>query len=156
MAVNNDPGEPHTRPRARRWCFTYQIPTCPLGQLLLSDDTIRDEMTADCGDNLRYCIMQHEVSPTTGRHHMQGYLCLMKQTRFLTVKAMCLQGAHWEAARGSLKQNIDYCSKEESRAPNAVPIEVTGCFYNGKNPVRPILKIIWYLDWDEAPTGEAQ
>ncbi len=148
---------PHTRQRGRRWCFTYQIPVCPLGvTLLLSDDTIRDEVTADVGGNLVYCIMQREVSPTTGRHHMQGYLCFNKQLRFRTVKDMCLDGAHWEIARGSLKQNIDYCSKEESRAPNAVPIEVTGCFYNGKNPVRPILKIIWYLDWDEAPTGEAQ
>ncbi len=130
MAVNN---VPHTRQRGRRWCFTYQIPVCPLGvTLLLSDDTIRDEVTADGGDNLAYCIMQREVSPTTGRHHMQGYMCFKTKMRFTAVKALCLQGAHWEVARGNLKQNVDYCSKEESRAPNAVTIEVSDGVLEGR------------------------
>lgn len=60
----------------------------------------------------RYYIMGFEVAPETGTQHIQGYLYCANAISFNTVRAWFLGKAHIEKARGSIKQNYDYCSKD--------------------------------------------
>jgi len=95
---------------ARRFCFTifdvdhfYQF---------------FDPATAD----LRFIVFQTEVSPTTGARHVQGYIELNGPQRMTGVKRILgEQGAHVERAQGSADQNIEYCTKEESRELGSEP-----------------------------------
>jgi len=51
-----------------------------------------------------------------GTLHYQGYLELRNPCKLAGVKEIqCLQGAHFEPRRGSKRQAIKYCSKEETR-----------------------------------------
>lgn len=74
-----------------------------------------------------YCVYlcyQPEIAPTTGTKHLQGYLCLIsprtlrgvKQTVFGTER---MRGVHLEIARGTKDECRNYCSKDESRDPEA-------------------------------------
>lgn len=65
-------------------------------------------------DFVRFVILQLEEAPTTGRWHVQGYVEAKKPQRFRSRFERDFH-AHWENARGSKQQNIDYCSKAESR-----------------------------------------
>lgn len=72
-----------------------------------------------------YCCVQLEVAPTTLRRHCQGYIHFPKSGRRLpAVQRMFLavlgvHGAHFEAAKGSPKQNREYCSKPDSAVPGS-------------------------------------
>lgn len=70
----------------------------------------------DTWDRCKYCVWQLERAPDTGRLHFQGFL-QWEHARSLqcTKRNMGLQSVHLEIARGSAKQNRDYCTKEESR-----------------------------------------
>lgn len=57
---------------------------------------------------------QVERAPTTGQLHLQGFIVLKKKGTFNAVKAL-FPGAHIERARGTQQQNIDYCSKSETK-----------------------------------------
>lgn len=61
---------------------------------------------------VRYIIYGREVCPTTGRRHLQGYLNLVKPTKFNTVKAYVGESAHLEVAGGSDADSRRYCSKD--------------------------------------------
>lgn len=69
----------------------------------------------------RYGMCQLEQCPTTHRFHLQGFLVLPRAQRLSFVKGIHAT-AHWEAAKGSLAQNEDYCSKETSRVPGTIPV----------------------------------
>jgi len=60
--------------------------------------------------DLDYCIIGKEVS-STGTPHLQGYIEFTTAKRFSALKKICSR-SHWEAAKGTRKQNIAYCSKE--------------------------------------------
>lgn len=61
-----------------------------------------------------YLIYQYEQAPETGMVHLQGYLYFKNKVTFKKLKDD-LPTAHLEFARGSATNNIDYCSKIESR-----------------------------------------
>jgi len=63
---------------------------------------------------------QDEICPTTQRPHRQGYLRLQQQQRFAWLRKT-LPGIRVEIAR-NWDALIQYCKKEETRAPGAVPI----------------------------------
>jgi len=77
---------------------------------------------------IRYLIYQHELAPTTGHEHLQGYAELFKPMGPIGfIKALGLEkGDVWVGKRkGTAQQARDYCLKDEakSRKPGTVPIE---------------------------------
>lgn len=63
-------------------------------------------------DHVRYVIGQLEECPTTGKLHIQCYVELDSPRKFQYFKS---GASHWEKAKGSPAQCIEYCSKEETR-----------------------------------------
>lgn len=83
-----------SRTGSKRWCFT----------------SYKDEFAFD-SVSMQYLIVGKEVCPTTGRRHLQGFVCFKKRTALSKLKK--LDGAaHFESARGSVTDNQNYCSKE--------------------------------------------
>lgn len=62
---------------------------------------------------MKFLIYQLEKGES-GTPHLQGYLQLL-QPGNLDQMRLLIPGAHWEACKGSPKQNIAYCSKPEGR-----------------------------------------
>jgi len=117
--------------RARMWCFT----------LFGADDDGDEQLsrvlwlaaTQDAPPlywkerkSFKYMKYQVERAPDTGRLHIQGFVCLTQPMRMAEMKRHYSGTAHWEVSRGSLKENEDYCGKEESR--------VNGPFEAGTRP----------------------
>ncbi len=94
--------------RLRNVCFTLNNPTAPV---LFNEE------------KMDYLIMQLEVGEE-GTTHIQGYCELKTQQRLNAVKAL-LGGptVHIEARRGTQQQAIDYCKKDDTRAPGSEPKE---------------------------------
>lgn len=82
------------RGMAKRWCFTS------------FEDTIKFNE-----EKIVYFIFGRESCPTTGKKHLQGYVVFKTQQRLSAVKKIDGR-AHWEKARGSVADNIKYCSKD--------------------------------------------
>lgn len=67
-------------------------------------------------DYVRGSVFQPEKCPSTGRIHLQGYVEFNKKITTKKFKEdLNDNGIHLERRRGSKKQAIDYCTKEESR-----------------------------------------
>lgn len=60
--------------------------------------------------DLLYGIVGKEVAPTTGTHHLQGYVQFVSRRRIGSIRSL-LRGAHVEVARGDVDANYTYCSK---------------------------------------------
>lgn len=90
-----------------------------------------------------YMIYQVEQCPDTGRHHIQAYLELKKQTPFQQVKAMFSPAqVHLEGRKAKTPgPAIKYCSKEETR--------VTGPFEFGQRPDENAAANAPKIDWVE-------
>lgn len=97
-----------------RWSFTY-------------NNALPGQTIENLDGSVSYMIYQHELAPETGTRHIQGYVRFANRKRFQSVLAWLAArgcgGAHIEAASGNEKQNHDYCSKLESRAPGGDPVE---------------------------------
>ncbi len=61
---------------------------------------------------ITYLCYGLERASTTGTPHIQGYLQLPKKLRLNGLKAMLPGSPHLELAKGTLQQNITYCSKD--------------------------------------------
>lgn len=87
------------------WCFTVQEAQIPLFEVPVDHEAFS------------YCVYQKEQCPQTGRLHLQGYLVLKTQTRFLQVKAMFSPcQLHLESRKARThKPARDYCMKEDTR-----------------------------------------
>lgn len=85
--------------QSRRWCFT-------LNNYTSYDET--DFQSVDCV----YMIYGKEHCPTTGTPHLQGYIVFSTNKRLASMKKLH-PTAHWETAKGTTQQNIDYCSKSD-------------------------------------------
>jgi len=88
-----------TTQTGKRWCFTLNNPT----ELIAFDE-----------DRMEYLIFQKERGER-GTVHYQGFVILKKQSRMSALKKLISKQAHFEVARGSVEQNIAYCSKEDTR-----------------------------------------
>ena len=92
---------------ARRYCFTKF-------KDLLDDDALRSIFDAE--DLMKFMICQLEISPTTGKEHLQGYLELTDPRKPTYIKTLFDDNSiHIEYCKGSADENIEYCSKDESR-----------------------------------------
>lgn len=90
--------------KQRRWTFT------------LHDSEIAWKPTLNVQTGCKYFICQLERAPNTGQIHWQGFLICHAPQRMAAIKKMLgSQQVHLEVARGTSKQNYDYCTKEESR-----------------------------------------
>lgn len=96
--------------RSRRWCFTHNNP--------------EDVQLPRNWEHVRYVYWQHE-SGTSGTPHLQGFVVWTQAKKLSQVKIQDPR-AHWEVTEGNLKQNEEYCSKEEGR--------LAGPWYHGLRP----------------------
>jgi len=81
--------------RNRNFCFTYN--NYPNTELI-------DEV------NCKYVAYSHEVAPTTGTPHLQGWISF-ENPKSLNAVINLLPGCHIESMRGSIAENDAYCSK---------------------------------------------
>lgn len=96
----------------RRFCFTY----------MLEPEELFIFRGAENAYVRRY-VYQFEVTPTTGRDHVQGYCELLQPRRKDWIKLHLLShGAHIEKSRGSAKDNYVYCTKDASRMVDTEPV----------------------------------
>lgn len=64
----------------------------------------------------RFMVAGLETAPTTGMRHVQGFICFATAMRMTSVKNVLGDtSAHLEAARGTVEQNVEYCTKEGNR-----------------------------------------
>jgi len=87
--------------RAKYWCFTsFNMAAMPHWD----------------AEHMQYLVFQKEKCPKTGKLHFQGYVQFIKRVRMSRAKILLKQPtAHMEVAKGSAQENIDYCTKEDSR-----------------------------------------
>lgn len=77
-------------------------------------------------DGDKYLHYQHERGPS-GTNHLQGFIIFKRPTTYVNARQR-FPGAHIEPARGTIEQNIAYCSKEDSR--------IDGPFCYGELPTK--------------------
>lgn len=84
---------------AKHWCFTWNN----------YDDSSISSIVSICEQKqIKYCIGK-EVAPTTGTPHLQGFITGEKKFRPSSLNLP--KGIHWEACKGSIEQNYQYCTK---------------------------------------------
>ena len=62
-------------------------------------------------EKMEYMCYGRETCPETHRIHFQGFISFKIRQRFSGVKKM-VPGAHTERCKGSVEENISYCSKD--------------------------------------------
>lgn len=107
--------------RAKNWTFTIHL-TDPLPAVAPGEDEQSALLPGWPWTGLRFGVYQPEICPTSGRWHLQGYAQFESTKRLSQLKAID-PTAHWEVARGSVDQNFEYCTKQESRAPGYSPVQ---------------------------------
>lgn len=86
-----------SKERNRNFCFTLNNYT---------DEDISKLKSLECD----YLIVGKEIA-STGTKHLQGFI-RFKNARFISATIKLIAGWHVEIARGSIEDNIKYCSKE--------------------------------------------
>lgn len=102
----------------KNYCFTVHYDELP-------------ELPTSLPDGCVYIVFQRECCPSTKRQHLQGYVQLSSKLRFKQAKQYIAGlfpssrqlSPYIAVARGNPKQNRDYCTKSESRAPDTDPVE---------------------------------
>lgn len=99
-----------TAPESRRvnYCFTYNNYT-PDGE---------EKLKSWLAENTKYSVYGHEIAPTTGTPHLQGYLSLKTKSGMTTTAlqkkfqslGISLTLLH---AKGNAEQNLAYCTKAD-------------------------------------------
>ncbi len=84
----------------RRWCFTDN--KCLNWRVLYKE---HEEL-------LKFMGFAEEKAPSTGQQHVQGFLGLSQLKRLGGLKKLFGKEVHWEPMKGSIQQNVEYCSKE--------------------------------------------
>lgn len=84
---------------SKYWTFTINSPT-------ESDEEVLQTI------DVRFIIWQYEQ---TTNLHIQGYVQLNRAVTLKTVKKKINERAHFEIAKGTAEQNIEYCTKLETR-----------------------------------------
>lgn len=87
--------------QAKRWCFTLNN---------FSDDD-RERVLRECGSRCSYFVVGEERGEN-GTPHLQGYFILRVHSRLSQLKSVFSERAHFEVARGTPRQNREYCTKE--------------------------------------------
>lgn len=88
---------------ARRWTFT-------VGKEF-ADEPLFNELP----ERAAFIIWQLERAPSTNYLHFQGYIRMQNACTIGQVKALFPNEVHLEQSKGTEEQNIEYCSKQESK-----------------------------------------
>lgn len=71
---------------------------------------------------IKFAVWQKEEAPTTKTLHIQGYIELTEKVSMKWLKEnMSNDELHLEPRKGTQKQAIDYCTKEETRVEGEKP-----------------------------------
>ncbi len=85
---------------SKKWCFTLNNPT--------TDERTRLGAIGANSSMVEAYMWEDEISDS-GTEHLQGFIIWYKKVR--PVSASGIVRAHWTKMKGSLEQNIAYCSK---------------------------------------------
>ncbi len=93
------------RGRSRGWCFTHFTDDLPCAIPFCTIDSC----------STYYCV-QSEICPKSLRPHLQGFVYFASVKSFNQVREALsfLPSCHLQAAKGTPKQNRNYCSKADS------------------------------------------
>lgn len=94
---------PNMRGFITRVCFTKH------DALFENEVLLQQDMRAKS----RFAIVALEHAPTTGRLHLQGFICYNRSVRWTYVKRVLGDTAHITGALGSDADQISYCFKED-------------------------------------------
>lgn len=90
--------------QSKSWTFT----------IYNHDEKSVDDLESKCATCDLLCF-QEEKCPESGRLHLQGYVRFSTNKRLRAVKSwLGADGAHCEVAKGSPRENLVYCTKDES------------------------------------------
>lgn len=92
---------------SKKWCFTA---------FESEMETLETKVTSD--PNILYGFGR-ETCPTTGKVHLQGFI--NSKTKIRPVEYFKTKTTHWEKMKGSINENIKYCSKEGNYKTNTEP-----------------------------------
>ena len=70
----------------------------------------------------KFCVFQEEIG-AAGTPHLQGYCQMGNPTGFNTWRKLVSPRAHFEASKGSPRQNYEYCTKVETRKAGGVSFQ---------------------------------
>lgn len=87
---------------AKRWCFTI---------FKFDEDNWRNQISSMFHMFDKY-VIGLEICPKTLNKHLQGFVEFKKKERPLTRFAKVFPGIHFEKTKGTVNDNIKYCSKE--------------------------------------------
>ena len=94
------------------WCFTLNNPS----EKKISPASFQAKLQQLHDDGrITYAVFQQERGKQDKTVHFQGYIQLTKKGRLTWLKANIDPTAHWEACNGSIQDNIDYCTKDDTR-----------------------------------------
>ena len=71
----------------------------------------------------KYLVFQHEICPSSGKEHLQGYIEWPTTGRWNKINTIVGFNAHIEKRRGTPQQAADYCKKEDTRKRGTQPFE---------------------------------
>lgn len=103
--------------QSKRWCFTIHHQEDDELQFTLYFNTFCNCIWGSYGQ------CQLERCPTTNKLHIQGFVVFDTNKRLNALKRDCHATAHWEVMKGTIKDNLLYTSKVESRVENTLPIK---------------------------------
>lgn len=100
-------------PALIRWCFTFNnYDPLTLGDF---EEVLRSISKRFIFQRERGVGDSSDADEQGGTPHLQGYLELRKRTRLTQLKRLLPPQIHWEGAKGTPEENVDYCSKPETR-----------------------------------------
>jgi len=104
--------------QSKHWCFTAFAEDIPR--------LVEDLPQAVNEGLLSFVAYQHEISPTTGHQHLQGYIVFASNQQLHSKSMKRLLGkAHREPMKGTPTHCIDYCTKAETRDPQfPLPVQI--------------------------------
>ena len=95
--------------QARNYCFTWN-------NYIVEGVSREERLVGWLEEFTKYACFGHEIAPTTGTPHLQGYFSLIKQDRTSTLqKKLAKLGIDMALihAKGNAEQNRAYCSKAD-------------------------------------------
>lgn len=140
-------------PASKKWVFTLHY-----DNEKEKEDTIKIVETFGS----KY-IVGDEIAPTTKKKHLQGYIEFNKKTR--PFELFNNKRIHWEKAKGSQEQNLEYCSKEAVLSTNLKikrKVKIISELYPWQKKLEEIVKLdpddrtIYWIWEKEGNVGKTQ
>ena len=99
---------------------TKQISPSKYWCLTLNNYTKEDIIILRECNSVSKLVFQEEIGDECGTPHLQGFVEFTSRVRPLN-KIIFNVPPHWEKKKGTIAQNVEYCSKEDTRKPGTIP-----------------------------------